>query len=196
MPMRDIRQIKSLIREKSRAVRTQMPPDVKQAHDLGMREVLLGLKQYKQCKIMFVYVSKEIEVDTHILIQTALRDGKKVAVPRCVPDSRLMEFFYIQSMDELKPGAFGVLEPVPDKAKLVTAYEGALCVVPGLCFDAQGYRLGYGKGYYDRFMSSFEGFSVGMCYSGCVQWRLPHGQFDRSVDLLITERYIRYSRTS
>ncbi len=193
MPMRDIRQIKMRIRERCRAVRTGMPPGRKSAHDKKMLDVLCGLKQYKQCKIVFAYVSKDIEVDTHALIGRALKDGKRVAVPRCVPGTRDMEFYWIGGLSELKSGAFGVLEPVPGRHELVEEYTEALCVVPGLCFDSTGFRLGYGKGYYDRFMSTFEGFSVGLCYSECVQWKLPHGQYDRSVDLLITERYIRYT---
>jgi len=193
VPINDIRQVKRQIREKSRRIRTEMPEKTKESHDTHMRNVLLGLKQYKQCELVFVYVSKEIEVDTHAIIRQALKDGKQVAVPRCVPDTREMEFYYIRSLEELEPGAFGVLEPVPGRQELVTEYSGALCVVPGLCFDSQGFRLGYGKGYYDRFMNRYEGFSVGLCYSECVQWKLPHGQYDRSVDLLITERYIRYT---
>ena len=65
----------------------------------------------------------------------------------------------------------------------------------GLCFDAEGYRLGYGKGYYDRFLSAFRGVTVGICYTACTQWRLPHGRYDRQIQLLITEKYIRRTYT-
>lgn len=88
-----------------------------------------------------------------------------------------------------------MLEPVPERCRLVTDYSRGLCIVPGLCFDAEGYRLGYGKGYYDRFLSAFRGVTVGICYTACTQWRLPHGRYDRQIQLLITEKYIRRTYT-
>ena len=98
---------------------------------------------------------------------------------------------YIRSLDDLEKGTFGVLEPKHKQCKLVTDLSHGFCIVPGLCFDAKGYRLGYGKGYYDRFLSEFKGVTVGICYTSCVQYGLPHGYFDRPVDILVTENYIR-----
>ena len=79
-----------------------------------------------------------------------------------------MEFYEIHSLFELQPGTFGVLEPVPENSRLVQEETEGLCIVPGLSFDAEGYRLGYGKGYYDRFLSRFSGTTAGVCYK-----RLP-----------------------
>lgn len=105
-----------------------------------------------------------------------------------------MEFYLIKGEEDLEPGMFGVLEPVPERCQKVTDYSGGICIVPGLSFDAGGFRLGYGKGYYDRFLSQFQGVTVGICYSNCTQWKLPHGRYDKPVNLLITDKYIR--RTS
>ena len=63
--------------------------------------------------------------------------------------------------------------------------------VPGMVFDVSGYRIGYGKGYYDRFLSEFTGTTAGICYSNCVKWKMPRGFYDRSVDILVTDRYFR-----
>ena len=145
--------------------------------------------------MIFTYLSKPIEVDTFGLVRAAWANRKRVAVPKCIPETTQMEFYYITSMDDLAPGAFGVLEPVPERCRLVTDYSRGLCVVPGLCFDTEGYRLGYGKGYYDRFLSAFRGVTVGICYTACTQWRLPHGRYDRQIQLLITEKYIRRTYT-
>jgi 5-formyltetrahydrofolate cyclo-ligase len=60
-----------------------------------------------------------------------------------------------------------------------------------MSFDIRGYRLGYGKGYYDRFLSGYNGTKVGLCYSNCVKWKLPNGKYDETVDILVTERYFR-----
>ena len=107
-------------------------------------------------------MSKAIEVDTFGIIRRALADGKAVAVPRCVPGTFEMEFYYISSPQELEKGAFGVLEPIPESSRKVEKETGGLCVV-----------------------------TAGICYNSCVQWELPHGYFDRPVDILVTERYLR-----
>ena len=95
------------------------------------------------------------------------------------------------SLDDLKPGTFGVREPDADKSRLYDCTGRPICIVPGLSFDRWGYRLGYGKGYYDRFLTRYVGWTVGLCYSECVQYKLPHGRFDKPVDRLITEKYMR-----
>ena len=168
-----------------------MPQEIKEQKDAAIAAQVRRLWQYQRNSVLLIYVSTSIEVDTFRIIHQALADGKRVAVPRCVPDTRNMEFYYIDSTDELAPGMFGVLEPQPNPERLYKESEGGLCIVPAFSYDWRGYRLGYGKGYYDRFLSRFEGNMVGICYSECVQRSLPHGRFDRPVELLVTETYLR-----
>lgn len=187
----DIRKVKTELRNGFKTKRTDMPDRVKIAMDSEIQSRFLTLRQYIHCKTVFTYVSKDIEVDTIAIIRAAWLNGKRVAVPKCISSTREMEFYYITSMDDLENGAFGVLEPVPDKCEKVTDFSKGLCIVPGLSFDAEGFRLGYGKGYYDRFLSKFEGDTVGLCYSNCIKWKLPHGYYDKPVDMIVTDRYIR-----
>ncbi len=191
MSVTDIRQLKMRLREKYRAVRTDMPPEQRQQSDERIASRVRKLWQYRRAKQLLVYVSTDIEVDTHRIIRRALEDGKRVAVPRCVPDTREMEFYYITSLEELKPGSFGVYEPDPTAERLVTDLSEGLCIIPAFCYDHTGFRLGYGKGYYDRFLPRFGGSLIGICYSACVRRSLPHGRFDRPAELLVTENYIR-----
>jgi 5-formyltetrahydrofolate cyclo-ligase len=191
MYVKNIKEIKNNLRARYRRFREHMNPEQKIELDSTIQSRLLALAEYAQADIIFTYVSKPIEVDTISLINAALANRKQVAVPLCIPDTYDMEFYCITSFDDLEKGLFGVLEPIPSQCRLVTDYSKGLCIVPGLSFDAQGYRLGYGKGYYDRFLAEFTGDTVGICYSGCVQWNLPHGYYDKPVDLLITEKYIR-----
>ncbi len=191
MPISDIRPLKTALRAKYRGLREAMPEDVKTRRDRQMLRQIRRLWQYRKNAVLLTYVATPIEVDTRNLIRQALADGKKVAVPRCVPGTRSMEFFFIDSLDELQPGAFGVLEPDPSIHEKLADLSSGLCLVPAFSYDWQGYRLGYGKGYYDRFLSRFGGDIIGICYSDCVQRSLPHGRFDRPVDLLVTEKYLR-----
>ncbi len=191
MPLNDIRPVKAALREKYRSIRTSMTADEKNSYDEAIAQQVRRLWQYEKNDTLLVYVSTPIEVDTHAIIEQALRDGKKVAVPRCVSGTRNMEFYFIRSLDDLEPGSFGVLEPNPDKTELMTDFSRGLCIVPAFSYDWSGYRLGYGKGYYDRFLSRFEGNIIGVCYSSCVQRSLPHGRYDRPVELLVTENYLR-----
>ena len=189
--MIDIRPLKTELRQKYRSLRQSMPPEIKKQKDEAIAAQVRRLWQYQRNRVLLIYVSTDIEVDTFGIIRQAIEDGKRVAVPRCVPDTRNMEFYYIHSTDELAPGMFGVLEPKADPEKLYHEGDGGLCIVPAFSYDWRGYRLGYGKGYYDRFLSRFEGNMVGICYSDCVQRSLPHGRFDRPVELLVTESYLR-----
>lgn len=191
MYVKNIKEVKSGLRAKYRQYRERLSPEQKSAFDRVIRGRLFALREYAKADTVFTYVSKPIEVDTLALIAAVFSAGKRVAVPRCVPGTYDMEFYEIRSMEDLAPGSFGVLEPIPEKCALVPAHTPGLCVVPGLSFDTQGYRLGYGKGYYDRFLAEFQGPTVGICYAGCIQWNLPHGYYDKPVDLLITEKYIR-----
>ena len=187
----DIRPIKATLREQYKTLRREMPPEVKAQRDRQIAGRVTALWQYKRCRQLLTYVSTPIEVDTLEIIRRALADGKKVAVPRCVPGTRDMEFYWIDGVEELESGAFGVLEPRPDAGRKVTDFSNGLCLVPALCYDWRGYRLGYGKGYYDRFLAGFGGHMIGICYSDCIQRKLPHGRFDRPVELLVTDRYLR-----
>jgi 5-formyltetrahydrofolate cyclo-ligase len=191
----DIRSVKSNLREYYKTIRLEMTDMQKSEMDGLITQRITGLWQYKKCQTLLTYVSKDIEVDTINLINLALAEGKTVAVPRCIDGTRNMEFYQINSLeDDLLPGTFGVMEPEPQKCVKLTNYSNSLCIVPALCYDWKGFRLGYGKGYYDRFLDTYNGFIVGIVYSNCVRRSLPHGRFDRPVNLLVTENYIR--RTS
>lgn len=188
----DIRVYKTELRSKYKALRRAMPPQVKAERDRRIASRLTELSLYKECKVLLTYVSTEIEVDTHEIIRRALADGKRVAVPKCIDGTRDMEFFFISSLSELKTQAFGVLEPVPERCERLTDTSGAVCLVPGLVFDLRGYRLGYGKGYYDRYLSAHPDMKrIGLCYCSCTVGRLVTGRFDVRSNKLVTDKYVK-----
>ena len=117
MLKKDIRAQKNELRAKMKCFRRDMPQAVKRKKDAAIRRGVQSLGQYQICQTLLTFVSTEIEVDTRVLIEQALRDGKRVAVPYCIEGTRQMDFYYIRSMADLVPRTFGVLEPCPNSAK-------------------------------------------------------------------------------
>ncbi len=189
----DIRKYKQSIREAQKRRRAEMEPEKKAELDRAVADNVRCLREYAPAKTLLVYVSTPIEVDTRLIIERAWAEGKRVAVPRCIPDTRDMEFHYITSFSELSPGSFSVYEPNPD-LPIVTDFSDCLMIVPGMQFDMNGYRLGYGKGYYDRYMVRFSGISAGICYSTELKPYMHHGRYDRTVDIIVTDKKIKTCR--
>ncbi|MCM1285563.1 MAG: 5-formyltetrahydrofolate cyclo-ligase [Acetobacter sp.] len=148
---------------------------------------LLNSKIYIECKQILIFASLSDEINTDFLIKQSLNEQKKVALPKCLDSNGNMEFFYIDSISDLKCGAFNVREPVPDNSTLVTDFSCALCVVPALSYDKNGFRIGYGKGYYDRFLEKFSSISVGLCYNELISDEIPADKYDLPVDYIVTE---------
>lgn len=188
----NLRAYKTKLREEAKAYRHNLSSLEKQELDCGVMKNVLKLREYKNCEILYVYVSTEIEVDTKQIISAALKDGKKVAVPRCVPNTRQMVFHYITDISELKVGTFGVLEP-PENLPVANDYNNSLMIVPAMIIDKFGYRLGYGKGYYDRYIANYTGVTAGICYTNNIKYKIYHGKYDKKLAYIITEKYIKRS---
>lgn len=193
MPLINIKEQKRALRAKYKKVRAGMDSAKKESIDLCLCSKLLNLEEYQNCSTVFAYVSTALEVNTQKILAACLKDGKKLALPKCMSADGLMNFYYVSSLEELKKGMYSVYEPEGSKNTTANCFDNALCIVPGLCFDGMGYRLGFGKGYYDRFLQNFNSTTVGLCYSRCVCPQLPKGKFDRPVDILITEKYTNYT---
>ena len=189
MSVKNLKAKKTEIRSKHKKLRDRMDAQKKAECDTQIAERFLTLPEYKDCDVLLAFVSKDIEVDTSAIIAEALENGKTVAVPRCDGESTTIDFFVINSSDDLEKGFYGLSEPKA-YCKRVEDFSSALCMVPGLVFDREGFRLGFGKGYYDRFLIDFGGATVGLCYSLCIEPQLPRGFYDRSVKLVVTDKYI------
>lgn len=167
--------------------RKGIDPDRKAIMDFSIYNAVISLDQYKNTPTVLTYVSTNIEVDTIKLIDHALIYGKKVAAPVCDYNTTTIKFYQINSRDDLYPARFSLLEPIPNDDMLITSMLDSICIVPGLAFDKRGYRLGYGKGFYDRFLSEYDGHSIGICYDDFICDRLAIDEFDIPVNLVITD---------
>lgn len=154
---------------------------------------LFGLPEYQAADVVLSYLSFGSEVETRRIIERAWGDGKLVALPRCNAQSHSMTWYKVDSLDGLEESALGILEPSPARAQAIDLrdFVEPLAIVPGLAFDKQGYRLGYGGGYYDRFLANFNGVSVGLCYEALLHPSLRAlgvvDTYDVPVDTVLTE---------
>ena len=179
---------KQRLREERLAARETLSEQEGARLDDCITQKLLATPEYAEATTVLTYVSVSSEVSTRMFIECALRDGKTVAVPRCLPGHRL-EFVAITSLDQLVPAPFNLLEPAKDLSALTESQmNDTICIVPALLVDTKGYRLGYGAGFYDRFLSTYSGKKICLAYQqNLSREMLPHTEFDVPVDMVITE---------
>ncbi len=144
---------------------------------------------FNEFDTFLIYVSVNNEVATTDIINYLLYNNKKVAVPYCI--GKEMNFYYINSLAELINGKFDIPSVDINKSQKCNFYSDALCIVPGVSFDNYGNRLGYGGGYYDRFLSENKNCTLGLCYERCLSDLLPTDIYDIKMDFILTEKCIR-----
>ncbi len=143
-----------------------------------------------EADMVLTYVSTDIEVDTRRIIQYCFENNIKVATP--VSGENELYFYPVASFSELAEGRFGILEPVAREHEAVCSGD-TLCIVPALCADGSGARLGYGRGYYDRFLSDFQGRSVILCYSD-FRMDVPAEEHDVKADITVFDDQYLYTK--
>lgn len=182
---------KQSMREECLAARKALTVHERSELDGCITQKLLTTSEYEKASTVLTYVSVSSEVSTRQFIKQSLSDGKTVAVPRCLPQHRL-EFVAVTSLEQLLPAPFNLLEPPKELPALTEdTIEASICIVPALLVDIKGYRLGYGAGFYDRFLSTYPGKKICLAYhSNLSKILLPHTEFDVPVDMVITESNI------
>ena len=153
---------------------------------------LFDIKAYKNASMIFAYMSYRSEADTMPVIEHALAEQKCVAVPRVVlldgeQGSGKMVFCRIMSLDDCVKGTYGILEPKKD-CQVVRADENSLILVPGCAFTRDGLRMGYGGGYYDRFLAHYRGGTGLLCRELLIREEIPLEPHDYPVPWVLTER--------
>lgn len=148
------------------------------------------LATYRYAEGFLFYYPLKNEVDIRPALEKLLKKpGRRVYLPRCHKGSEgLMDYYEITSVDDLEAGAFGVMEPKAGCRIEKDFSQNTVCIVPAIAYDKEGHRIGYGKGYYDRFLRRFKGTKIGVVFSELVFDTLPRGKYDNAVDILITEK--------
>ena len=151
-----------------------------------IREHLLTLIRARETDTVLLFYPIKNEPDLCPLVDELLAEGILVGFPISVTDPVSLDFRLVVSVVDMTAGAYGICEPSKTAPNLEIGSR-TVCVVPALAFDKEGYRLGYGKGFYDRFLADFKGLSVGVTYDGFVVDSLPRDRYDLCVDMIITQ---------
>ena len=178
---------KTELRRELLARRNSISPQDKQAWDIAINKAIIARPWFQQAQTILAYYPVGSEPDIRPALERALRQGKRVYLPRCERAARKMTFHQIQSLEGLRPGAHGIPEPEKNHCQLLFV-NCVLCLVPGIAFDKAGFRLGYGGGYYDRFLARHDDLrTLGVCYEGLLRACLPRDALDIAVESVITE---------
>lgn len=180
---------KKLIRTSALRRRRKISLQEKIALDKAIAENVLQSFAYQNAETVLCYVAMPFEVDTTAILESAFDGGKAVALPECNVKNHEMHFRLVRSFDELTFGAYGIFEPL-DSCALYEPTERDLCIVPGLSFDRNGNRIGFGGGYYDRYLSKYPVRTAGLCYDAFVVPEIPSEPFDIPVQMIITQSEI------
>lgn len=186
---------KKILRKRILDIRNSMLQDEKKKKDNTIRNKFLESDYYKASQNIFIYVSYSSEIDTIEIINKALIDGKRIFVPRTVFKNKLMDAVRIYSLDNMKKDRYGILEPGQENS-CINPDKLDLIVVPGVAFDREGGRTGYGAGYYDRYFKKIsderkkEIKKVALAYDFQIVDKVPMDKQDVRIDCIITEREI------
>lgn len=197
------------VRKNVLAVRDAIPAEDRARYDASIRESVMGTEEYREADVILAYVSYKSEVDTTALIQQALADGKHVFAPKV--SGKEMEFWQISSLKDLREGYRGILEPIQSISfsEWIKEHDCKVMMwMPGAAFDRERHRIGYGGGFYDRYLNRLLQQSVqttsadqmrtqsgcfmlttaALAYSCQVLERIPYEEHDVRPDMLVTEQ--------
>ena len=175
---------KQELRRELLAKRSAFLPEEKRLWDQAICTALSGI--LAEYKLVLAFYPIRSEPDILPALQST---SAKIALPKCDPAIGEMRF-YQADWGTLTPGAHGIPEPNSQFSILNSQLRGALCLVPGIAFDRQGCRLGYGKGYYDRFLAGGAAEALGICYEALLLNQLPRDAHDMPARRILTERTI------
>lgn len=188
-------QNKKEIREKIIHLRNIQPTEKIIKKSSIIKDKLFSFEHFQKAKTVMFYASFRNEVETHFMIKDTLRQGKVVALPKTDSKNKKLDVFQINNFEEdIEKGYCEILEP-KNTCKKINIKDIDLVIVPAVAYTQDGYRIGYGGGYYDRFLDKFytlnkNGISIGLAFEFQIIEEMPKDKFDRKVHFIITEERI------
>lgn len=181
----DVSTVKKILRQQIRMALAELTDQEKAWSDRELTTRFLEHPALEKAQTVLLYYGVGLEVATETIITQLLAQGKTVCLPKCLPEFQ-MQAQAITGLDDLEPDVYHI--PAPKEAcPVVERGDIDLILVPGLCFDSRGGRLGQGGGYYDRYLEDYEGVTMGLCREDFFQINLPREPFDAWVRYVLTE---------
>ena len=142
---------------------------------------------FQHASIIHIFISKSDEPNTLPIIESAWQLGKKIIVPCVLPNTLELYHSQLKSLDDLSYGKFGIYEPSREKRIPISPKSFHLAIIPGIAFDRQGGRIGYGKGYYDRFLQKTNAFRLALTFDFQILKKVPTEKHDVSMNGILSE---------
>jgi 5-formyltetrahydrofolate cyclo-ligase len=179
---------KKKIRREILLVRNALAPAEREAMSRTIGDHFTHLPVLADVVSVMIFLSFGSEINTDYIIEWLWQQQKQVLVPLCIPETRVMECIPITTFADLEPGYFGIREPKRGLRPPVAKEAIDLVVVPAVAFDRRGYRVGYGGGYYDRFLAAMDVPRVGLAFSCQIIPEAPVDIYDLAVQGIVTEK--------
>ncbi|MEH7734034.1 5-formyltetrahydrofolate cyclo-ligase [Bacillus pumilus] len=186
--------MKKELRLQTLAKLDQISPEEFERSTALLHEHLLQLPAWKQAKTIALTMSRGKEIPTMPLIEKAREEGKTVCIPTCFPKTKEMMFYEYTPETKMTSSYFGLLEPDPQVSTAVHKETIDLIIVPGVCFDQKGYRIGFGGGYYDRYLADYHGVTIALCLSLQQIRDVPTEAHDIPVSMIVSEKGTSYQK--
>ena len=181
----EISEVKKLLRQQIREALGDLSRQELDWSDGELIEQFLQHEKVQNAKTLLLYYGVGTEIHTESLITALLEQGKTVCLPKCLPGHQ-MQAQVITSLSDLEPDKYGIPAPKAD-CPVLAREDMDVILVPGLCFDSRGNRLGQGGGYYDRYLEDYDGVTIGLCREDYFQVNLPREPLDVWVRFVLTE---------
>ncbi|WP_340001904.1 5-formyltetrahydrofolate cyclo-ligase [Oceanobacillus sp. FSL K6-0127] len=161
-----------------------------------LKERLLSSELWKNANTIGMTIAQDFEWATGSIIEAGWKQNKRIVVPKCIPVDKQLHFYAINTFNQLESVYFDLLEPIPDRKRFVAKKDIDLLIVPGILFDKHGYRIGFGGGYYDRFLVDFNQKTVSLCSDEQLVDHIPKEKHDLPVQYVITANKIIHTQES
>lgn len=185
---------KSILRKYEKIRRKELLTDEKIILDEKICGNLLKSEAFNRAETIFAFYPLETEVDIMPVLRASL-EKKRLALPRCCKENKIMNFYLVENFSELKKSSYNIFEPSGNIEKEILPDEKTLIIVPGLVFSKNGERVGFGAGYYDRYLALYKAKTVSVCYEKSIVDRIDTNIYDIRIKEIITEnRSVKISR--
>ena len=182
---------KSNLRQQAKEFRLALNNEFVEKASKHACELVISTNEFAQAKSVLIYYPIQNEISPLPLIEASQKAGKTIAFPVCDNSNHSLVFKKANEITDLSKTSFGLYEP-QECNETIEIDESTICIVPALVFSKDGHRLGYGKGYYDKFLNSFIGKTIGLSYSALLLENLPNEEHDIPLDIIITESEVLY----